>query len=613
MDILINKDTQAIVKKAELRNLPDFIVITGENGTGKSQFLTYLYVQVPDVTGNHDEFMMDHLRNMYPERGEYVYAEDQEYYQPNVQILDGQRELTNISFRTIQTPTVNIGNHLNVAHLVSTGRKFVHKYIFYIMYKSKYEQNNSPTVDIDALNKAFLEETNYNFNLSSNYNEVPKHFTIEDKSLIDRISAEHNNIDYNLIQYYYIAYLPAPNSTVFSTNIGFLFLQHWARIKIGLEAKESPLEIFNEIANQAKFRYTLQEPIINEDATSIILKMLDRDTKNIVDINDLSSGEKVILSLVLAIYTSNTGGQFPELIIFDEPDAYLHPSLCKFMLDVLQNIFVKDRGIKVIMTTHSPSTVALAPEESLYKMDRTLGFIRKTSQNEAIEFLSDGFLTFEEGIETFKLLKKTRKKVVVCVEGKTDIAHITIAMNKLNRHLDIDLVNLHDAGSLASFIKSIPATILGNKKIIGLFDNDKEGRTNYDKTKGFLVGDFKILTSEQSNGQAFICCLPISDKNLNKYCPIEYLYTKETLANHDMLILRNFMEFKNLFQVEGAGLDEDTKLNEEYKDRNSLRAFKVNDNNKTIFSESANNFSPEDFAGFNPLLDLIEKICNYKN
>src|SRR5690606_1147280 len=390
--------------------------------------------------------------------------------------IDGQKELTNLSFRGIQVPTAQLGHQVNVAHLINQGRKFAHKFIFYKMLKNGLSNDQEGILnDIAALNKKFLTETNYNLNHNNNRN-IPNVFTKEDKITIENINKNHKDVDLGLIHFYYIAYLPSPNSNVFSTNIGFLFLQHWARIKAGLEVKESPVDVFNQIANEAKFRYILEEPNIRDSDTSIKLMMRDQDTGKSININDLSSGEKVILSLVLAIYNSNNANEFPEVILFDEPDSYLHPSLSQFMLNVLQNVLIKDKGIKVIMSTHSPSTVALAPEASLFRMDRTLGTIVKTTQKEAIQVLSNGILTFEEGIESFNILTKSSKRTVVCVEGKTDIIHIQTAMKKLNRNLDIELINLHDASSLSAFIRSIPATILDNKKILRLFDNDKEGR-----------------------------------------------------------------------------------------------------------------------------------------
>lgn len=624
INISINKPTSAIVKQVTLENLPDFIVITGENGTGKTQFLSYLYSRNPDNINGYGPMMGEPITMMNDPMtmsmmGEYIYSEHGEdgmpKYIPNIQLFDGQKELNNIIYRNIQTPTVNIGYHLNVSDLINKGRKFVHKYIFYKMYKESLINSESHKLNnIDEMNKRYLDEMNIHYNKNNNRNEnIPKHFTIEDKSLIERIMVNHVVIDYNLIQYYYIAYLPTPNSNAFSTNLGFLFIQYWARIKAGLEYKESPLEVFNQVAKEAGFRYTLQEPIINENETNVIIKLYDNETENLVDINSLSSGEKVILSLVLAIYTSNTDAQFPEIILFDEPDAYLHPSMSRFMLDVLQNVFVKEKGIKVIMSTHSPSTVALAPDYSLYKMDRNLGYIVKTDKKEAITLLSEGIFTFEEGIQSFNLIKSSSKSAILCVEGKTDVLHIETAIKKLSRTLDIEIINLHDASNLASFIKSIPSAILGDRKIIGLFDNDSEGRSNYNQIKGIEVEGYKQLTSEQSNGQSYVCYLPEPIPLVGKYCPIEFLYSKEILNSNNMLEKRNFNEFKNSYKNEATTPNEDEILNNEYQTENSLRAFKVRDSNKNKFAENLNTLNSGEFVGFNPLFDLVEKIIKYKN
>ncbi|MFQ9317153.1 AAA family ATPase [Dysgonomonas mossii] len=615
MDIIINKPTPAIVKEAVLENLPDFIVITGENGTGKTQFLSYLYTKHPSKIVDEDPMMIDDPIFM-EETGVHIQNENGDHqFIPNIKITYRDKELKNIVYRNIQTPYVDIGYSLNVADLISRGRKFVHKYIFYEMYKKSLKESDYHLIsNADNLNKLYIKEREFQqYNAHGNINEEPKVFSTEDKNLIERIMANHEKIDYSLIQYYYIAYLPTPNSSIFSTNLGFLFIQYWARIKAGLVYKESPLVIFNEVAKEAGFRYILQEPIISENETNVTIKLYDNETNNLVDINRLSSGEKVILSLVLAIYTSNTDAQFPELILFDEPDAYLHPSMSRFMLNVLQNVFVKEKGIKVIMSTHSPTTVALAPEYSLYKMDRNLGRIVKTDQKEAIGLLSEGIFTFEEGIQSFNIIRNSSKNTILCVEGKTDVLHITSAMQKLKRNLDIEIIDLHDAGTLADFIKSIPASILGGKKIIGLFDNDGEGRKNYKKISGVETNGYKRLTSEQSCGYAYVCYLPASIDLLDENCPIEFLYPKKILEANNILEKRNFGEFKNSFKNQASTPNDDKLLIDEYENGSTLRVFKVRDSYKNRFAENLNILSNNDFIGFNPLFDLLEKIIINNN
>jgi predicted ATPase len=55
----------------------------------------------------------------------------------------------------------------------------------------------------------------------------------------------------------------------------------------------------------------------------------------------------------------------PRALLLDEIDASLHPSMIRTLLNAVQTAFV-DKGSKVIVATHSPTTVALTPASSLY-------------------------------------------------------------------------------------------------------------------------------------------------------------------------------------------------------------------------------------------------------
>ena len=96
------------------------------------------------------------------------------------------------------------------------------------------------------------------------------------------------------------------------------------------------------------------------------LKLINNFNQAKVKFSELSSGEKVLISLVFALYNTKFDVEFPKVLLMDEPDASLHPSMTKQFLDVIQKVFVQDKGVKVILTTHSPSTVALAPEEAIF-------------------------------------------------------------------------------------------------------------------------------------------------------------------------------------------------------------------------------------------------------
>jgi len=178
---------------------------------------------------------------------------------------------------------------------------------------------------------------------------------------------------------------------------------------------EPPWLLLNEILETSglPFRAEFPEGTIHPSTlvydTTFDLRLQDVELGVEVPYEGLSSGEKVIMSTVLWRYEAQLIGRHPRFLLLDEPDAHLHPSLTRRFLDVIQKVFVEERGVRVIMTTHSPSTVALAPEESLFEMRRTDPRIQPaTSKARAVAILTDGFVAVQEATQT------------VLLEGKDD-------------------------------------------------------------------------------------------------------------------------------------------------------------------------------------------------
>ncbi len=209
-------------------------------------------------------------------------------------------------------------------------------------------------------------------------------------------------------------------------NLAFLFMSYLlferdARAGGALEQEvrrrygEPPWLLLNEILDTSglAFRIDQPDPI---GPTSLFydnrLELRLRDTKRNEEVpfHGLSSGEKVIMSTVLWNYGAQTTARSFKLLLLDEPDAHLHPSLTRRFLEVIRKVFVEERGVRVIMTTHSPSTVALVPKESLFEMRKTeRPPIRSApSKERAVAVLTDGFVAVQEATQT------------VLVEGKDD-------------------------------------------------------------------------------------------------------------------------------------------------------------------------------------------------
>jgi len=143
--------------------------------------------------------------------------------------------------------------------------------------------------------------------------------------------------------------------------------------------------------------------------------------KNVIDFNHLSSGEKILLSLVSALSYAREKdalATLPELLLLDEIDAPLHPAMTNFLLKTLENTFVNRQGISVILTTHSPSTVAMAPDESLYELKKT------GSAKKLVKVTKDAAITrLTAGVPTLSVSCETRR--LVLVESEHDANYYT--------------------------------------------------------------------------------------------------------------------------------------------------------------------------------------------
>jgi hypothetical protein len=162
--------------------------------------------------------------------------------------------------------------------------------------------------------------------------------------------------------------------------------------KGGEELGPSPWDVVNEALTTAGFQYVVTPP------GSIIehyeMRFKDRTTSREVAAADLSSGEKVLLQLVLWMFAADKAGQFAKLLLLDEPDAHLHPAMTQQFMDVISKVLVGRHGIRVIMTTHSPSTVALAPEGSVFRLDRGAAAVERVENRaEIISLLTAGLVT----------------------------------------------------------------------------------------------------------------------------------------------------------------------------------------------------------------------------
>ena len=101
-------------------------------------------------------------------------------------------------------------------------------------------------------------------------------------------------------------------------------------------------------------------------------EMTNRTSAAEYELDSLSSGEKVLMALCLTSFNHSLGRRRPRLLLLDELDAVLPPSMVAALVTTLRSLFV-DHGTKVLMTSHSPMTVALLDDNDIFRVERSDG------------------------------------------------------------------------------------------------------------------------------------------------------------------------------------------------------------------------------------------------
>lgn len=238
-----------------------------------------------------------------------------------------------------------------------------------------------------------------------------------------------------------------------------------------------PWNLINEILKRAELTYQVTTPDVGDFELPYKLRLLDEKKGVEISVNDLSSGEKVLMSLALALYNAEEGGTKPELLILDEPDAPLHPQFSKLLIDVLSETIAKNADVSVLITTHSPSTVALAPDNSVFEIDRDSKIPKMISSQHAIEILTSG-------VEYLRITYEKRRQIFV--ESKYDTQYLqkyhAVLLRKYDFQYRPTFLEPHSGTSNCSDVISIVKKLResGSDLVWGLvdFDQGNESKDN---------------------------------------------------------------------------------------------------------------------------------------
>ena len=147
----------------------------------------------------------------------------------------------------------------------------------------------------------------------------------------------------------------APNNGV---KIEDSFIWYIESLLLDLIASDNKLKLWEESLNFFSF---------DEWANKIKMAFCDKkiEASDFDLIKNLSSGQATILLYITKlVYSVNKG----SLIIFDEPETFMHPPMMKSFIRAVSNIIQKSSAF-CLVATHSPVVIQEIPHCNVYKID----------------------------------------------------------------------------------------------------------------------------------------------------------------------------------------------------------------------------------------------------
>lgn len=283
--------------------------------------------------------------------------------------------------------------------------------------------------------------------------------------------------------------------------------------------EESPHLVFNKIIKKLfRGKYSVSPPNIKRATLEYAPKLIVNHSGDEIDPQQLSSGEKTIFWLAeKTFYTTNARSDFlfgeTTIILMDEPDSHLHPQMVSDFYDCLYNLH-KTLNIIFIFTTHSPTTVALCPNDNIFKMSydaRQSNYsLTHTDKDGAISELLEGISQISVNPDNSRQVyvenandSHIYEKIYTFIKNKSPIidpkinlsfisAGPKIADSELSKHIESVygesdktkqlLEKINGDGNCQQVIGMVEyLTTRGNKTVRGLIDWDNTTRKHNDK------------------------------------------------------------------------------------------------------------------------------------
>ena len=598
--------SSAIKEFTTVEKMPDFVVLTGLNGSGKTHLLKAIETGLVKV----DE--IDHTDINYYSYLNFRFFSDS--IMNDSQLKSQQKDAWSFMGGT---STVN-GLKINIKNL--SEKAYIESFI------SNESGSKDQTDSIIDYYLTEVEEKKLNLwsNLDNHVNKnirsriekyqhlvrdkIFKNPAYRQRSINQAVTAAVKAIGkpIHLITEEELSavYIPSSNQNDFlSTSIGSVFtaykIQQYRHYhdeweKSGYQATRDVLEatfdsklrkpwdLMNELlekirshsGNKAVFDFSITNPgdevLKSESVTDYTFspQLIDNKNGEFREFKLLSSGEQVLLALTVAIFEDQRGFEFPKIILLDEVDATLHPSMIRALIRTIKDVFV-NRGTKVIVATHSPTTVALAEENEVYVVNPgpVLNKIEPVTRAQAMSMITEGFITFESGFSVFN--EVSSHDICIITEGKNS--------QIIRRALEI-------LGEDEVVVVSGAESCSGKNQLKTLYDFFK-AVSHHTKVLFLVDVDVSINSWEAEGKNTFRLRLPRNEENTLAKPGIENIFPEELVEPFSSEIVKR-------------GFDREEVLEK-----------KIDENRKSEFADYVvSNGTKEDFNKFSCLKSKLAEI-----
>ena len=198
-----------------------------------------------------------------------------------------------------------------------------------------------------------------------------------------------------------------------------------------------------------------------------------------VSFHSLSSGEKVLLQFAISSFQYNDDlltVTRPSLLLLDEMDGPLHPEMVHRWLGAVGEGLVALQGVYCVLSTHSPTTVALAPEEALFEMIDGANGLKKISKQDALNRLTFGVPTLSINYSGRRQVFTESDTVASLYESVYTIVKSAISCERELNFLSTGM-RTKDAGEINSGCVVVRKLVRqlsegGNNSVFGIVDWD---------------------------------------------------------------------------------------------------------------------------------------------